>query len=349
MRFRSLNRLILICVFAPLVSIATVPDSLRSTFVSAFERDFNFGPFINHRIPTLTMRAPTGEKVIFRTNNNFIAGLRMHVFGMQLQVAASVNPGANSLSRYGQTNASELSFNYMSHKWFGHVNLFRYSGLWYRYSTENYLNKPFPSSKDLTFTSRSASATHLFNPKKFSMRAPYSFMEHQIKSGGSALVRINIDEFFLFGKNTLIAGNYANTFKGLEQIKNIGFIGVGAAPGYSYNFIYGDFFLNGTIIAGPSLYWIRYKKAIGLSRYESQFNFATDFGLAAGYNGERFFGGITWMANGFQLKRGETRIFGNQNAFSVTAGFRLHEEGIFKKRIENILHEHHPKAEVGSK
>ena len=316
---------------------AAIPDSVRSNYVSRFERDFNFGPFINYRLPTISMKSGEGDRVAFRTNNNYIAGLRMHVFGLQVQVATALEPGTNSLSRYGKTSASEFMFNYMSHKWFGNINLFRYQGLWFKHSGEDYKNKPFPSRSDVVLTNRSASVTHLFNPKRFSMRAPYGFTEHQLNSGGSFLVQLNINEISFTGESELIENEFATRYPDLEKIKGISFTGIGIAPGYSYNYVYKDFFLNGTFTAGPSHYWIQHKAIDSPATYDIQFNFVTDLWLAAGYNGERFFAGLTWRSNGFQLKKDGTRILGNQNSFSLTAGFRLHEEGVFKKRIYDLL------------
>lgn len=317
------------------------PDSVRGVYVSAFERDFNFGPAFKHRIPVISLRGKIGDKISFRPNNNYVAGIRFHVFGLQIQLSKSLEQGTSSLSRYGETNASELSANYMSHKWFGDLNFFRYQGLWYKHDDEDYRGKPFPSRRDLVMSNRSISATHLFNSKKFSMRAPYAFNEHQVKSGGSWLIRINALEFSISGDDQIIENNQVSGFKDLQDVKFVGFTGFGISPGYSYNFIYHDFFVNGIFTAGPSHFWIRYKQNDGSVHLENQFNFATQLGAAIGYNGERYFGGLTWRSSGFKLRREETKISGNQNVFMVTAGFRLHEDGFFNKRIKNIFKSTH--------
>jgi len=318
---------------------AAPSDSLRSDYVSPFERDFNLGPVIKYRIPVITINNGAGSKVIYRPNNNYIAGIRIHVFGLQFQLATSLEPGTSSLSRYGKTKANEFSFNYMSHKWFGDLNLYRYEGLWYRNSGEDYRGKPFPSRKDLVMSSKSVSATHLFNSKKFSMRAPYSFTEHQVRSGGSWLIRMNINQFTFSGNEALIDNDFITNFSELSSVNEVTFTGIGIAPGYSYNFIHKDYFLNGIITAGPSHYWIRYEEIDLPTRYDIQFNFVTTVGMAAGYNGDRFFGGVTWRSQGFRLKREQAGISGNQNVFMITAGFRLHEDGIFKKRIKDLIPE----------
>lgn len=316
------------------------PDTTRSNYVSAFEREFNMGPAIKYRIPVVTLNNGAGNKITYRPNNNYIAGLRIHIFGLQFQVATSLEPGTGSLSRFGKTKANEFSFNYMSHKWFGDLNLFRYEGLWYKNSGQDYRNKPYPYRKDLVMSSRSASATHLFNSKKFSMRAPYAFNEHQIRSGGSWLVRINFSQFSFSGNEALIDDVVKGKFPDLSPVNQITFTGIGIAPGYSYNFIHKDYFLNGIITAGPSHYWIRYEEVDLPSQYDIQFNFVSTLGMAAGYNGDRFFGGVTWRSQGFRLKREQYGFSGNQNVFMITAGFRLHEEGIFKKRLKDLIPEH---------
>jgi hypothetical protein len=320
-------------------AFSAAPDSSRTLYVSAFERDFNIGPAIKYRIPVITINSGSGSKVTYRPNNNYIAGIRIHVFGLQFQLATSLEPGTSSLSRYGKTKANEFSFNYMSHKWFGDLNLYRYEGLWYKNSGEDYRGKPFPSRKDLVMSSKSVSATHLFNSKKFSMRAPYAFNEHQVKSGGSWLIRMNINQFVFSGNETLIDDAFISDFTELSSVNEVTFSGIGIAPGYSYNFIHKDYFLNGIITAGPSHYWIRYEEIDLPTRYDIQFNFVTTVGMAAGYNGDRFFGGVTWRSQGFRLKREQAGISGNQNVFMVTAGFRLHEDGIFKKRIKDLIPE----------
>ena len=337
---RNLSLQCLLLLFS-MNSIAGVlrPDTIRSNYVSAFEREFNMGPATKYRIPVVTLNNGAGDKITYRPNNNYIAGLRIHVFGLQFQLAKSIEPGTGSLSRYGKTKASEFSFNYMSHKWFGDLNLFRYEGLWYKNSGQDYKNKPYPSRNDLVMSSRSVSATHLFNSKKFSMRAPYAFNEHQVRSGGSWLVRLNFSQFSFSGDNGLIDVEITEAFSDLSSVNEITFTGVGIAPGYSYNFIHKDFFLNGIITAGPSHYWIRYEEIDLPTRYDIQFNFVSTLGMAAGYNGDRFFGGMTWRSQGFRLKRDQYGFSGNQNVFMITAGFRLNESGIFKKRVKDLIPE----------
>lgn len=321
------------------LSLAAMPDSTRKVYVSAFERDFNIGPAIKYRIPVVNFNGVNGNRTTFRPNNTYIAGLRIHVFGFQIQLAKSLNPGAGSISRFGETEASEFSFNYMSHKWFADLNLFRYEGLWLKHAGEDYKGIPYPSRNDLVMTSRSVSATHLFNSLKFSMRAPYAFNEHQIRSGGSALVRFNINQFSVSGNTPLVDAARIEKFPDLKDATEIIFTGAGISPGYSYNFVKHDYFLNATLTAGPSHYWIRYVEQNAPDRYDIQFNFVSTLGLAAGYNGDKFFGGITWRSQGFQLKKEITKVTGNQNVFMITAGFRLHEDGIFKKRLKDLIPE----------
>lgn len=333
--------LLLFAVFSakPFLSVAMAPDSLRAVYVSAFERDFNIGPAIKYRIPVVTFNSGNGNRTAFRPNNTYIAGLRIHVFGFQIQLAKSLNPGAGSISRFGKTEASEFSFNYMSHKWFADLNLFRYEGLWLKHSGENYKGIPYPSRNDLVMKSRSVSATHLFNSMKFSMRAPYAFNEHQVRSGGSALVRFNINQFSISGNSPLVDEARIEKFPDLQGATEIIFTGVGVSPGYSYNFVRHDYFLNATLTAGPSHYWIRYVEQNAADRYDIQFNFVSTFGMAAGYNGDKFFGGITWRSQGFQLRKEVSKVTGNQNVLMITAGFRLHEDGIFKKRLKDLIPE----------
>ena len=317
----------------PLLAILLSPiltygnsDSIRRHNIEAFNSSLAVAPLLKYRYPSLEINGPDPDhsRLAYRPNNSYNAGARLFAFGFTIEASAAIKPGSRSIERYGETAASEFTINTMGKRWFGDIHWVNYKGLFLRKSWENYSDVPtLPLRPDLSLLSRTGSVTFLFNPNKFSMRSPYVFSERQLLSAGSPLLRIAFNRFSFSGTGTILNQEDLQYFKEFNEVSGTSFFMMGIAPGYSYNYVWRDFFVNGTFTAGPAQYWIRYNQITSGTQYDIQINFVTSLGLAAGYNGKKFFGGLSYRSQGFRLKLSETSMNGNQNVLVLMGGMRF--------------------------
>jgi hypothetical protein len=109
------------------------------------------------------------------------------------------------------------------------------------------------------------------------------------------------------------------------------------APGYTYSMVFKSFFLNGSLSIGPAHHWIVYQQELGAERNETAINSFVAARLSLGYNGERVFGGISFLSQGSNVKFEDTRFANNNGSFKILFGYRFREQGILKKRVWDTI------------
>ena len=332
--------LILILLIYGLLSVqgASVYDSLRGFRVREFERGLYLAPLVKSRYPSVNFRGqdPLHQGIAYRPNNRYIAGIRGMAFGVNFEVSKSIGHSDRVASRFGETDASDLLVNVMTRRWFGDLQWLNYKGVYLRRSWEDYRRTDIlPLRPDISILVRTVSTTWILNPSAFSMRSAYSFREQQTESGGSPLLRITLNRFLMTGDSALVGRTDISYFTDMSQVNGMVIHVLGLAPGYGYNYIWRDFFLSGSAVAGPANYWTRKDRISGGSTYDMRINWIANIGMAAGYNGNRYFGGVSFRVQGFSSRLDESRLISRQNVIQVMAGYRFSERGFFTKRIQH--------------
>ncbi len=315
-------------------------DSTRRLFIEPFDKKINIGPILRHRYPIFIISGQdaTHKRLYFRPNNSATAGLRGYTFGIAWETTLSLGKGTRNTSRYGESHSSDIVINGVGKRWYGDFQWLNYEGLYLKRSWENYSGDTvYPSRTDMTIRTRSASFTWIFRPERFSLRSAYLFTERQIKSSGSPLLRVQVSTTKFDAHSPLISGVDVDYFSDLDQVNGIHFTSFGVGAGYSYTYVpKKNFFINGTVVAGPAHYWSRYLNPGTTRTYDVQFNLNSYMGFSAGYNGDRFYGGFSYRGQTFSLKTNSSLINGNQNSFAIHGGMRIRESGILKKRMNDI-------------
>lgn len=313
-------------------------DSVRNAYIKPFRNGLIAGPVVKYRYPGIEFSGPDKDfrRIVFRPNSNLTAGIRVNIFGLNVEIGKSVSNGFLNKDRYGTSKASDLTMNAFGRKWFGDLQWLRYRGLYYRQSWADYAGLKVPSRDDLSIRNRSLSFTWIFDAERFTYRGAYLFRERQQRSAGSPLFRVTLNTIGFEGSNSLIDDLDAVHFPSMAKVSGVHFTAFGIAPGYSYTWVYKDFFANGTLLAGAAHYWARYEISGKPDRFDIQFNFISTLGLAAGYNGDRYFAGFNYRGQGFRVNQERVRINGSQNSFVITAGMRFREKGVMKKRLNDL-------------
>ncbi|MFM9076321.1 MAG: DUF4421 family protein [Bacteroidota bacterium] len=328
----------LLVFLLPVLPAMAVQDTLRNTYIKPFSHGLIAGPVVKYRYPGVEFTGPDKDfrRMVFRPNSNLTAGIRVNVFGLNIEIGTSVSKGFLNQDRYGTSKARDLTMNGFGRRWFGDVQWVRYQGLYYRQTWADYAGLKVPSRDDLSIRNRSLSFTWIFDPDRFTYRGAYLFRDQQKRSAGSPLVRVTLNTIGFQGNDPLIDAMDAVHFPSMTNVNGVHFRTFGVAAGFCYTWVYKYFFANGTLLAGAAHYWSRYEASGKPDHYDIQFNFISTIGLAAGYNGDRYFAGVNYRGQGFRVNREEVSITGSQNSFVIMAGIRFREHGVMKKRLNDL-------------
>jgi hypothetical protein len=75
---------------------------------------------------------------------------------------------------------------------------------------------------------------------------------------------------------------------------------------------------------------------VGAKHYDIDLNMAVSFRAGLGFNGERYFAGLSYQNQKHQAYYKEMRITKSVSSFRLVAGMRFREKGFFKKRISDF-------------
>jgi hypothetical protein len=133
------------------------------------------------------------------------------------------------------------------------------------------------------------STTCVFNPARFSMRAPVRFFEKQIQSAGSPMLLATASYKDLSGRDSL----FQITDDVLGAVLRMRTLSIGAGAGYGFTFTKGDWYLTGVATGGLELNRRSFFKNVGENVTRQWQAKPVVIGqLSAGYNSDRFFAGV---------------------------------------------------------
>jgi hypothetical protein len=278
------------------------------------------------------------NKIVFKPNNQYSAGVRIHIFGIGLEVTTSIPFARKNAERYGETDVFDLAFNSVGEKWITEFGHHRYTGFYLKPSWLALKRKEdvFPQRPDLEVKSTGLSTMYIFNHRRFSEAAPYLFTEHQANSSGSFLMGFTYAKFKISSPTAIISNEYQGHYETGADARFMDFESISFMPGYSHTFVHKNFFLNLTAQAGPAHYWVNFRPVGGGNHYDIDINLAYAFRVGLGYNGDNFFYGITYNARNSRSEVLETRFSASASTFRILAGLRIMEKGIFVKRLKDL-------------
>jgi hypothetical protein len=75
----------------------------------------------------------------------------------------------------------------------------------------------------------------------------------------------------------------------------------------------------------------------GNARYDISINTCADVRVALGYNGDRIFGGMSFITQSRNIRFDEVRFVNGSYTFKLMVGYRFREVGILKKRAKDYI------------
>lgn len=314
-------------------------DTIRSKYIRAYPDNFFVWPVLKQRRLDFEMQALGNRKnsLAYKSNKPYSFGVGMYLFELAFELAFAVPVDEMSERIYGNSDAKDIQMNILGKKWGADIFHQRYSGFY----VVDALNpvpaaSPFPQRPDIRTRNTGLSINYTHNSDRFSFRSAYNFVERQLVSAGSFIAFASLLDFSVKGDSAIIGSSFRQRFGDESSIYAVNSTITGLAPGYTYSLIYKGFFLNGALAAGPSYNLLRYSEE-GRGRVkDNHFRAYVAARLSLGYNGDRFFGGLTFMNQGLNAKFQNVELTSSNSSFKILAGYRFREWGVLKKRVWDI-------------
>jgi hypothetical protein len=315
-------------------------DSTRSIYIQSFPDHFFVWPVLKQRQLEFRIEdVPSNEtKLIYRPNRPYSFGMGVYIFELVLELTASLPVSTRSEEIYGESHARDLQLNVFGKKW--GVDLYRqkYEGF-YIVDPEKTIppDTPYPQRPDIYTRNLYGTVSYTFNSKKFSLRSAYNFTERQLKSSGSFILFGSLNGFKTRGDSALLSQEYQSKFGADANVMSIRSTHMGVVPGYTYSLIHRTgFFINGVFAVGPAYNWIQSKSEDGTEYKDVKFTSFYIARIAMGYNGDRFFAGLSYGGQSTNARFESVRLRTSTGTLKLSFGFRFKEFGVLKHRVAEI-------------
>jgi hypothetical protein len=317
----------------------TNATSGRELYIRSYPDKFFIWPVLKQRKLDFEMKSLEEGKYTLRylSNKPYSMGFGMYIFELGFELAFAIPLDEQSKRIYGESHARDLQLNVLGKKWGADLFLQRYNGF-YISDKQNPVptNEPYPQRPDIETKSYGLVVNRIFNSNKFSFRSAYNFIDRQLTSAGSVIVFASLDNFTVGGDSALIGTPYAPAFGESSRLQSLRSTSLGLAPGYTYSLIFKGFFINGALAVGPVNNFQKFHMEDGTEKNDFRLSGFLAARISIGYNGDKFFGGLTFMNQGRNARFENLQISNSQSAFKILFGFRFRESGILTKRALDI-------------
>lgn len=314
-------------------------DSTRSTYIHSYSDYFFIGPLIEKDNLDFDIISTKDNrmKYAFKTNISYSIGVNVNLFDVNLRFSFSTPLATESEFIYGKSDVKDLQLTAITRRWFADVFYQKYDGFYVESENQIPVGQPFPQRADIDTRNYGASFAYIFKSDQFSLRAPYIFSERQKVSKGSFLVSSVLSSFSMQADSALIPADKRNTWGAGSNVNELHFISLGLGPGYSHTFVLENFFLNLTLAIGPAHYWVRHKEQGKPDVYDIRIDTYSLGRIALGYNGDRFFAGLSITAQARNIRYEQTTLQNGSGTFRLVTGYRFKEVGHLKRKATDLI------------
>lgn len=322
-------------------STAAAPgDTLRDRYVKRYPDHLFVYPLVKQRSSSFTIqrRNIDQQALTFQPNLSVSLGLGLYVFDVGVELAYNVPIDERSTAQYGTSDVRDLSGLIVGNNWGLDFFTQKYEGFYVAgLPRVSLLDNGVAVRSDITLRSSGVNGFYVFNKRSFSLRSAYNFAERQYTSGGSWVLAGTFNTSN-FDSDSVVLTKRLRANAGIgKTFGDLTFTTFSLAPGYTYNLIFKNWFLNISLAWGPAHHWIFYVDETGRPRYDIIINTFIDNRIALGYNSDRWFGGVSFVNLMRQVKFSEFQVTTNATNFKLLVGYRIPEKGILKKRAWDFL------------
>lgn len=314
-------------------------DSIRERYIKSFPDEFGIWPLLKQRRLEFTLEdAPQRAKRLFyRSNKPYSLGVGLYIFEVVLELTVAVPLGERNKRIYGDSESQDLQLNLFAKKWGFEFYRQKYEGFYVRDPGVNIPSgTAYPQRPDIVTRNAGITGHYVFNNKKFSFRSTYNFADRQLHSAGSIMAFGSISRFKTEGDSAILGNNYSNYFGTDARIMEFKSTTLSVTPGYTHSFIYKGFFLNAAAGIGPAYNWLYFRSQDGSEEHRIRFTPFYVARVSVGYDSNRFFCGLSYVAQGNRVQFDTIHLVSSTGTFKVLFGFRFKEVGFLKHRIAEV-------------
>jgi hypothetical protein len=314
----------------------------RDDYIQMYPNHFFIWPVLKQRTQNYELKTTKPEKrtIGYYSNKPYSLGIGMYLFEVAAEITFAIPLNEKSKTIYGESKSSNLQLILLGKKWGADGYFQQYQGFYLKDSDVPVpANTPYLQRPDIKTQNIGLNVNYNFNYNKFSFRAAYNYSERQLRSAGSFLLFASLDNFKISGDSALIGKDYEGSFLEPSKIEKINSWLVGVLPGYTYSVVYEGFFINGTLGLGPAYNFLNYTLEDIGTKSKSTVNALVALKISAGYNGDRFFGGMIFGNQIGNTKIENLNVTSSIASFKILVGYRILERGILKKRAKDLQDE----------
>jgi hypothetical protein len=315
-------------------------DSVRAYYINHFPDYFFVYPVLRQRSLNFELEKLKDDQsvITYKPNSSYSFGLGVYLFELGAELAFAVPLEEQSITRFGKSRARDVQLNVLGKKWGVDAFYQKYNGFYITDSnTEIPDGEVYPQRPDIVSRNIGLTGNYVFNNQKFSFRSAYNFAERQVFSKGSFVVFSGISGFKVEADSSILDNAQRAVFGNDVAFKKLSYLTLSMAPGYTYSIVFKSFFLNAMLSVGPAHHWIAYQRDGETDRKDTALNSFVAARIGLGYNGQRIFGGISFLTQGSNVKFEDVRFSNNNGTFKILLGYRFNEFGFLKKRVWDLL------------
>lgn len=322
------------------IAKAEAYEAVRSQYIKEYHDHIYIKPILTIRNLRLELQDANNQEddIVYRPSSNNYFGFGIYAFDLNMELSFKLPQDQAEIPSevFGETKAFDFQTNIYSKKWGADIAFQNYAGLYLDKPSRHYpgyqAGDPYPIRNDLSMRYFQLNAFYLFNHSRFSFRSPYVQSERQLKHAGSFMAGLFVSTFRFNADSTLIPETARPTYASNEELKEARVTTLALLPGYSHTFNYKMFYVNGSLSLGPGHLWLKYNEG-PFERENIQIRPVFNLRAALGYNGDRFFGGITTVYQVVSAGISNLEVNSASGNVKIFLGLRIREKGIFKKNL----------------
>ncbi len=314
-------------------------DTLSNEFIRSYPDRFYIRPFITSRSLRMSLldSSPNRNRLKYRPNNRPYAGVSVYLFDLGVSLSLRLPETiTDNAQRFGETKIFDIQANIYAKRIGADLIYQKYEGF-YVNNPKDFIqqwnqNNPFPQRRDLALSTLFTNVFYIFNHKRFSFRSAFNQADRQMKSKGSFFLTESFSRIHISSDSSLVPPEASDEFTPIQGFNGGDFYTLAIMPGYAHNFIMKKVYINASVALGLGNQWKNYVLN-GVDINEQEAGLVANFRGGFGYNGDRFFSGISSFFQNVSVDVDRLTVKGLSSNIKVFVGYRFEEKGILKKKL----------------
>lgn len=314
-----------------------------TNYVRTFSKVFTIGlPVSSKNLRVIFTDKASGNTLQYYPSAVYSPGVFINtsLFGFSITPSfLGIHPGS---SKTGRSDFNDYQFHIYAKRFVYDISLQIYSGFYLNntrsYKAYDHLDGYYKRS-DLGAISGNFNIYYVFNNKKFSFRAPFSFTQSQIKSAGSFLIGTYLSNFGFTALSSVISNELKESFKAFPSMKSGNSFSTGISLGYAYTFVHKRFYVSSALVPGLGVNHIDLERG-DLTTFSGGQDVSAKlkFTFGIGYTSPKWFFGCMFMSDNYYSASKTTPIQINYqvNRLRYFIGRRLNARKLEKRMLRRF-------------